>query len=64
MLHSAMETELYIVGSEVTNQLINLSQVLHYEQITEGNLLRMTPISQLLQSSNELFKKRTAEYMM
>lgn len=64
MLHSAMETELYIVGSEVTNQLINLSQVLHYEQITEGNLLRMNPISQLLQSSNELFKKRTAEYMM
>lgn len=64
MLHSAMETELYIVGSEVTNQLINLSQVLHYEQITEDNLLRMNPISQLLQSSNELFKKRTAEYMM
>lgn len=64
MLHSAMETELYIVGSEVTNQLINLSQVLHYEQITEGNLLRMNPISQLLQSSNELFKKRTAECMM
>lgn len=50
-----METELYIVGSEVTNQLINLSKVLCYEQITEGNLLRMNPVSQLLQFSHELF---------
>lgn len=54
MLHSATETELYIVGSEVPNQLIHLSQLLCYEQITEGNLLRMNPISQLLQFSNEL----------
>lgn len=54
MLHSAMETELYIVGSEVTNQLINLPQVLCYEQITEGQLQRMNPTSQLLQFSNEL----------
>lgn len=55
MLHSAMETEPYIVGTEVKNQLINLSQVLCYEQITEGNLLRMNPISLFLHFSNEAF---------
>lgn len=64
MLHSAMETEPYIVGTEVTNQLINLSQVFCYEQITEGNLLRMNPVSLLLHFSNEAFEKKTAVYMM
>lgn len=63
MLHSAMETEPYIVGTEVTNQLINPSQVLCYEQITEGNLCRMNPISLLLHFSNEAFQKKTVVYM-
>lgn len=61
MLHSAMEIEPYIVGTEVTNQLINLSQVLCYEQITEGNLLKMNPISLVLCFSNEAFQKKDSD---
>lgn len=64
MLRSAMETEPYIVGMGVTNQLINPTQVLCYKQITEGNLLRMNPISLFLHFSNEVFQKKTVVYMM
>lgn len=64
MLHSAMEREPYIVGTGVTNQLINLTQVSCYNQITEGNLLRMNPVSLHLHFNNEAFQKKTVVYMM
>lgn len=53
-----METERYIAGIAVTNQLIYLSEVFCYEQITEGILLIKNPLSLLLHFRNEAFQKR------
>lgn len=53
-----METEQYTIGTAVTNQLIHLSQVFCYKQVTEGILLIKNPLSLLFHFRNEAFQKR------
>lgn len=64
MLRSAMETEPFIVGTQVTNQRINLSQVLCHKNIREDNLLRINPTSLVLHFSHEAFQNKTVVFMM